>query len=675
MPMQPRPISETSSPALPRFRDLMVPPISRWPASGGRFVRVGHREQVAHGTQPDLPLAQVVASVVVVALDLPVHVDRGDAVLGDEVLLDRSRRVEEDGFRSDVGPEHIVRLGALLRAAVPAARPRPSRLVDPLPGPAALAGPCGVHVHGSSIAVERSGVVTASAHLTFRLAAIFGYPLPGEGPGEQEAQPVERPVQRERGEQAAGAPAELAEGHAREGGAGGGADHREDSAGRTGPDEVGDGGVGVAQAEGGQDVPQPEQQRRADDGHPDATPSRQHGKQHASEGDFFEQRRPEPTWRVPSPRSLHEQPSLRASTSRRPAAARHVSTYACGNSRLFSRLAATRIARTAATSPPFARRSHELLGRLSELYSIPTPLGPRRVAAMASASTATVACRVRVRGSAQGRARSTALPAAVSTQGPGRAVAPLPEADASCMPTSRWSRFPSGSTCRNGSSSLEPSSGANPVTTKPSSPRVANPRPRITASRPSGDSPTPGARAPAAPAAALSPPLGTGGASPAGRSAAGARRRRGVRSGTGTGAIGVRAAASRASQMGRVAHHRAPPGVGSGPCAARTSPRTVTIAVRCHRYTVIAIDPTAMTAVQGRGRASQADTRPRASITRASCQMASATMQMVGGFMFDWSPGSPTMLGGNRPVPVRATRAPRPAWREPGAASAGAAAP
>src|SRR6266498_2935281 len=70
MPMQPRPISETSSPALPRFRDLMVPPISRWPASGGRFVRVGHREQVAHGTQPDLPLAQVVASVVVVALDL-----------------------------------------------------------------------------------------------------------------------------------------------------------------------------------------------------------------------------------------------------------------------------------------------------------------------------------------------------------------------------------------------------------------------------------------------------------------------------------------------------------------------------------------------------------------------------------------------------------------------------
>src|SRR6266540_3235663 len=567
MPMQPRPISETSSPALPRFRDLMVPPISRWPASGGRFVRVGHREQVAHGTQPDLPLAQVVASVVVVALDLPVHVDRGDAVLGDEVLLDRSRRVEEDGFRSDVGPEHIVRLGALLRAAVPAARPRPSCLVDPLPGPAALAGPCGVHVHGSSIAVERSGVVTASAHLTFRLAAIFGYPLPGEGPGEQEAQPVERPVQRERGEQAAGAPAELAEGHAGEGGAGG------------------------------------------------------------------------------------------------------------GNSRLFSRLAATRIARTAATSPPFARRSHELLGRLSELYSIPTPLGPRRVAAMASASTATVACRVRVRGSAQGRARSTALPAAVSTQGPGRAVAPLPEADASCMPTSRWSRFPSGSTCRNGSSSLEPSSGANPVTTKPSSPRVANPRPRITASRPSGDSPTPGARAPAAPAAALSPPLGTGGASPAGRSAAGARRRRGVRSGTGTGAIGVRAAASRASQMGRVAHHRAPPGVGSGPCAARTSPRTVTIAVRCHRYTVIAIDPTAMTAVQGRGRASQADTRPRASITRASCQMASATMQMVGGFMFDWSPGSPTMLGGNRPVPVRATRAPRPAWREPGAASAGAAAP
>src|SRR6266704_5977758 len=55
MPMQPRPISETSSRALPRFRDLMVPPISRWPASGGRRVRVGHRDQVAHGTQPDFP--------------------------------------------------------------------------------------------------------------------------------------------------------------------------------------------------------------------------------------------------------------------------------------------------------------------------------------------------------------------------------------------------------------------------------------------------------------------------------------------------------------------------------------------------------------------------------------------------------------------------------------------
>src|SRR6266511_439318 len=190
MPMQPRPISETSSPALPRFRDLMVPPISRWPASGGRFVRVGHREQVAHGTQPDLPLAQVVASVVVVALDLPVHVDRGDAVLGDEVLLDRSRRVEEDGFRSDVGPEHIVRLGALLRAAVPAARPRPSCLVDPLPGPAALAGPCGVHVHGSSIAVERSGVVTASAHLTFRLAAIFGTRYPAKAQANRRPSPL-----------------------------------------------------------------------------------------------------------------------------------------------------------------------------------------------------------------------------------------------------------------------------------------------------------------------------------------------------------------------------------------------------------------------------------------------------------------------------------------------------
>ena len=47
------------------------------------------------------------------------------------------------------------------------------------------------------------------------------------------------------------------------------------------------------------------------------------------------------------------------------------------------------------------------------------------------------------------------------------------------------------------------------------------------------------------------------------------------------------------------------------------------MAVRCHRYTVMAIEPTAMTAAQGRGRASQADTRARASITSATWKTAS----------------------------------------------------
>ncbi|HZD75076.1 MAG TPA: hypothetical protein VE776_14515 [Actinomycetota bacterium] len=93
--------------------------------------------------------------------------------------------------------------------------------------------------------------------------------------------------------------------------------------------------------------------------------------------------------------------------------------------------------------------------------------------------------------------------------------------------------------------------------------------------------------------------------------------------------------------------------------------------MRCHRYTVMAIEPTAITAVQGRGRASQADTRARASITSATWKTASTTMQTVGGFMFDRSPGSPTMLGGNSPVPVSAASAPRPAAPSPASARRG----
>jgi hypothetical protein len=79
----------------------------------------------------------------------------------------------------------------------------------------------------------------------------------------------------------------------------------------------------------------------------------------------------------------------------------------------------------------------------------------------------------------------------------------------------------------------------------------------------------------------------------------------------------------------------------------------------------MAIEPTAMTALQGPRRASQADTRPRASMTRATCHTANAMMQTVGGLMLDASPGRPTMLDGYRPVPVRITRAPRPAAPRP----------
>jgi DNA-binding CsgD family transcriptional regulator len=70
-------------------------------------------------------------------------------------------------------------------------------------------------------------------------------------------------------------------------------------------------------------------------------------------------------------------------------------------------------------------------------------------------------------------------------------------------------------------------------------------------------------------------------------------------------ASGARTAASRASHSGRVAPQAPVPGLGSGPSTARTSLYRVAIAGRCHRYRVIAIDPTAITAIQGRRRASQ----------------------------------------------------------------------
>jgi hypothetical protein len=53
----------------------------------------------------------------------------------------------------------------------------------------------------------------------------------------------------------------------------------------------------------------------------------------------------------------------------------------------------------------------------------------------------------------------------------------------------------------------------------------------------------------------------------------------------------------------------------------------------------------ATTAVHGRGRASQACSRGRASMASPTSQNVRATMQALGGFMLDMdSPGRPTML-------------------------------
>jgi hypothetical protein len=48
--------------------------------------------------------------VVEPALDVPVHVDRRDPVVDHEVLLDRSRRVEEHRLGTEVDPELVPRL-------------------------------------------------------------------------------------------------------------------------------------------------------------------------------------------------------------------------------------------------------------------------------------------------------------------------------------------------------------------------------------------------------------------------------------------------------------------------------------------------------------------------------------------------------------------------------------
>jgi hypothetical protein len=74
---------------------------------------MGDGRQVTDRARPNALLLAMVTLVAVVALDLPVHVNRRDAVLDDEMLLDRSWRVEVDGLGAQVNPQHIVRFTTL----------------------------------------------------------------------------------------------------------------------------------------------------------------------------------------------------------------------------------------------------------------------------------------------------------------------------------------------------------------------------------------------------------------------------------------------------------------------------------------------------------------------------------------------------------------------------------
>jgi hypothetical protein len=56
---------------------------------------MGEGNQIADRARPHALLLAMVPLVVVVALDLPVHIHRRDIALHDEMLLDRSWRVEE----------------------------------------------------------------------------------------------------------------------------------------------------------------------------------------------------------------------------------------------------------------------------------------------------------------------------------------------------------------------------------------------------------------------------------------------------------------------------------------------------------------------------------------------------------------------------------------------------
>ena len=69
------------------------------------------------------------------------------------------------------------------------------------------------------------------------------------------------------------------------------------------------------------------------------------------------------------------------------------------------------------------------------------------------------------------------------------------------------------------------------------------------------------------------------------------------------------------------------------------------------------IELTATTRVQGRGRASQADTGVRSSMAAPVCHIANARMANDGGLMFDTgSMSTPTMLRGYHNSPVKVTR-------------------
>src|SRR4029450_4660704 len=68
---------------------------------------MGDGEQVTDRAESHALLLAVVTLVVVApALDPPVHVHRRDAVLDDQMLLDRPRRVEEHRLGAKMGPQH-----------------------------------------------------------------------------------------------------------------------------------------------------------------------------------------------------------------------------------------------------------------------------------------------------------------------------------------------------------------------------------------------------------------------------------------------------------------------------------------------------------------------------------------------------------------------------------------